>query len=102
MKQLLRELSNILFIILGILSAGMGIHGFLLSSHFIDGGVTGVSMLLAKVLGIPSPFFFLVLNLPFIALGYRHLGRTFAIRSALAMIGLSVSLATILYPDVTP
>ena len=41
-------------IMLGILSAGLGLKGFLLSSHFIDGGVTGVSMLLANVLGWPS------------------------------------------------
>ena len=94
MKQPLRELANALFIILGILSAGMGIHGFLLSSRFIDGGVTGISMLLAKVLGIPLPLLILAINLPFIALGYRQIGRAFAIRSALAIIGLSVCLAT--------
>jgi uncharacterized membrane-anchored protein YitT (DUF2179 family) len=102
MKQLLRELSNALFIILGILSAGMGIHGFLISSHFIDGGVTGISMLLANVLGIPLPILILAINLPFIGLGYRQIGRAFAIRSALAISGLSVCLAKIHYPDVTP
>jgi uncharacterized membrane-anchored protein YitT (DUF2179 family) len=102
MKHPLREFANALFILLGILSAGMGIHGFLFSSHFIDGGVTGVSMLLAKVLGIPLPLLILAINLPFIALGYRQLGRGFAIRSAIAMIGLSVCLATVHYPDVTP
>ena len=95
MKHPFRELSNAVFIIVGILSAGMGIHGFLLSSHFIDGGVTGISMLLSKVLGIPLPLLILAINLPFIALGYRHLGRAFAIRSALAIIGLSVCLATL-------
>jgi uncharacterized membrane-anchored protein YitT (DUF2179 family) len=102
MKHTLRELANAIFILLGILSAGMGIHGFLYSSHFIDGGVTGISMLLANVLKIPLPFLVLAINLPFIALGYRHIGRTFALRSALAIIGLAVCLATVHYPDVTP
>jgi uncharacterized membrane-anchored protein YitT (DUF2179 family) len=102
MKQLLRELGNVLFIILGILSAGMGIHGFLSSSHFIDGGVTGISMLVANVLGVPLPFLILAINLPFIGLGYHQIGRAFAIRSALAITGLSVCLATVHYPDVTP
>ncbi len=102
MKLLVRELANALFIILGILSAGMGIHGFLISSHFIDGGVTGISMLVANVLGIPLPILVLAINLPFIGLGYRQIGRTFAIRSALAISGLSVCLATVHYPDVTP
>jgi uncharacterized membrane-anchored protein YitT (DUF2179 family) len=102
MKHAFRELANSLFIILGILSAGMGIHGFLESSHFIDGGATGISMLLANVLKIPLPFLILAINLPFIALGYRHIGRAFALRSALAIIGLAICLATIRYPDVTP
>ena len=102
MKPLLRVLKNALFIATGILSAGMGLHGFLLSSRFIDGGVTGVSMLLAKVLGLPLSALILVINLPFIALGYHQIGRNFAIRSAAAIVGLSACLATIHYPDVTP
>jgi uncharacterized membrane-anchored protein YitT (DUF2179 family) len=81
----------------------MGLEGFLLSSHFIDGGVTGVSMLLAdgKVTGLPLPALLVAINLPFIALGYKSLGRAFAIRSSLAIVGLSVALAVIPYPDVT-
>jgi uncharacterized membrane-anchored protein YitT (DUF2179 family) len=102
MKPILREIKNVLFITLGVLSAGMGIDGFLLSSHFIDGGVTGISMLLSKVLQFPLAALILIINLPFIALGYRQIGRAFAIRSALAIAGLSVCLVTIHYPDVTP
>ena len=48
MKRVVPEFRNAVFILLGILSASMGLKGFLLSSHFIDGGVTGISMLLAK------------------------------------------------------
>lgn len=59
-------------------------------------------MLIAKVLGWPLPVLILVINLPFIALGYRAIGRAFAIRSAAAIVGLSVCLATIHFPDVTP
>src|SRR3954470_4722339 len=102
MKNAKRELRNALFIIVGILSAGMGLHGFLMSSRFIDGGVTGISMLLAKVLGLPLSALILVINLPFIALGYRQIGRAFAIRSAAAIVGLSSCLAFVHYPDVTP
>src|SRR3954447_15955904 len=102
MKPALREIKNGIFIITGILSAGMGLHGFLLSSRFIDGGVTGISMLLAKVLGLPLSALILAINLPFIALGYRQIGRAFAARSAAAIVGLSVCLATVHFPDVTP
>jgi uncharacterized membrane-anchored protein YitT (DUF2179 family) len=102
MKKILRATLNMLLVVLGILSAGLGLKGFLASSHFIDGGVTGVSMLLANVLGWPLSGLILVINLPFIALGYRQIGRAFAIKSTLAIAGLALCLAFVKYPDVTP
>jgi uncharacterized membrane-anchored protein YitT (DUF2179 family) len=101
-KRLLHELKNAAFVILGILSAGMGLKGFLASSNFIDGGVTGVCMLLAKTTPLPLAGSLLLVNLPFIALGYRQMGPAFAARSALAIGGLAGALAVIPYPDVTP
>ena len=101
MSPLIRELLNILLVTLGVLSAGMGIHGFLLSSNFIDGGVTGVSMLLAKVTPFSLSFWLPMINLPFVAVGYRQIGRAFALRSLLAIVGLALVLATVPYPDVT-
>lgn len=102
MKFFLREAKNVSLIVLGILSAGMGLKGFLLSSRFIDGGVTGISMLLADVAGLPLSVGLLVINLPFIAVGYKQIGKKFAVKSALAIVALSVCLAVIKYPDVTP
>jgi uncharacterized membrane-anchored protein YitT (DUF2179 family) len=102
MKKIIREALNTTLIVLGILSAGLGLKGFLLPSHFIDGGVTGISMLLANVLDWPLSLLILAINLPFIALGYRQIGRGFAIRSTLAIAGLALCLAFIKYPDVTP
>ncbi|HJV65915.1 MAG TPA: YitT family protein [Geomonas sp.] len=102
MKRSYRQCLNALLIVLGILSAGMGIKGFLLSSHFIDGGVTGISMLLSSVLGIPLAILIPVINLPFIVLGYRQIGWLFALKSTLAIAGLSLCLAYVSYPDVTP
>src|SRR5882724_228576 len=101
-KKVRREGLNLLLITGGILSAGMGLKGFLLSSHFIDGGVTGVSMLLANVLGFPLSVLIVVINLPFVLIGYRQIGWKFAFKSALAIVGLSFCLAFIKYPDVTP
>lgn len=102
MKRFIREAVKIVLIILGIFSMGLGVKGFLLSSHFIDGGVTGVSMLLANVLGWPLSILILVINLPFIALGYKQIGKEFAIKSALTIAGLSLCLAFVKFPDVTP
>lgn len=102
MKRVFREALNAGLIVLGIFSAGLGLKGFLLSSRFIDGGVTGVSMLLSDVLALPLSVLILVINLPFIALGYRQIGRFFAIKSTLAIAGLSLCLAFVKFPDVTP
>jgi uncharacterized membrane-anchored protein YitT (DUF2179 family) len=102
MKRLLPEFANALLIGLGILSASMGLKGFLLSSNFIDGGVTGISMLLAKTTGLSLSVLLPLVNLPFIAVGYRQMGRAFAVRSVVGIAGLAVCLATIPFPDVTP
>jgi uncharacterized membrane-anchored protein YitT (DUF2179 family) len=101
MPRLLREIANGGLIALGIVSAGMGLKGFLLSSNFIDGGVTGISMLLAKTSGMPLAFWIAVVNLPFVAVGYRQIGRAFALRSVMAIAGLACVLAFVSYPDVT-
>jgi uncharacterized membrane-anchored protein YitT (DUF2179 family) len=97
-----RELLNTALILAGIASAGFGLKGFLLSSHFIDGGVTGVSMLLGQVMGIPLSIVLPIINVPFVIVGYAHMGRAFAVRSALGIAGLAVTLAVVPYPDVTP
>jgi len=94
-------MKNAILIFLGIMSAAMGLHGFLLSSNFIDGGVTGISMLLAKITSFPLSIWIPVVNLPFIAVGYRHIGRAFAVRSTLAISGLAIVLATVHFPNVT-
>ena len=64
-----RELLNALLIAAGIMAAAMGLKGFLLSSNFIDGGVTGVSMLLAKLTPAPLAIWLPVVNAPFVAIG---------------------------------
>lgn len=89
-------------ILLGIGSAGMGLKGFLMSSNFIDGGATGISMLLGEIFGTSLAILIPLINLPFIIMSYRYIGRTFAIRSVLAIAGLAVCLFAVPYPDVTP
>jgi uncharacterized membrane-anchored protein YitT (DUF2179 family) len=101
MRRLLRGLLAAALIILGILSAGMGLKGFLLSSNFIDGGVTGVCMLLSKTTGLSLSVLLPLINFPFIALGYHQIGRGFALRSVMGIAGLAGVLAVVPYPDVT-
>lgn len=101
-KRIVREIKSYILILLGILSAGMGIKGYLLSSHFIDGGVTGISMLMNDIFGIPLSILIPLINLPFILLAYKQVGLSFAFKSAVAIFGLALCLAFVHYPDVTP
>lgn len=94
-------INNTILILLGIISATFGLKGFLLSSHFIDGGVTGISMLLSNIFGIPIAILIFVINVPFLWLGYNKLGTLFAVKSTAAIAGLSLALAFINVPDVT-
>jgi uncharacterized membrane-anchored protein YitT (DUF2179 family) len=100
-KRFRHGLADLTLIGLGIASAAMGIEGFLLPSHFIDGGVTGVSMLLATITAAPLAVWLPVVNVPFVILGYRQLGPAFAIRSALGIGGLAIVLATAHFPNPT-
>ena len=92
---------DFVFISLGVLSAGFGLEGFLLPSNFIDGGVTGISLLTRLLTNYPLPILIITINLPFIVLGYFHLGWSFVIRSILAIVGLSIALVVIDYPIIT-
>src|SRR6478736_5955305 len=102
MKRFRRGVLSFGLIVAGIFSAAFGLQGFLLSSHFIDGGVTGISMLLASIFKAPLSVLILIINLPFVALGYRQIGRAFAIKSVLSIAGLSLCLQFVRFPDVTP
>jgi uncharacterized membrane-anchored protein YitT (DUF2179 family) len=68
----------------------MGLKGFLMPSHFIDGGVTGISMLASTLLNIPLSILIIIINMPFIVLGFKKMGFQFALKSTLAITGLSL------------
>lgn len=96
-----REARHAALIAVGVLSAGFGIEGFLVPGGFIDGGVTGVSMLLGRLTPIPLPVWLPLINLPFLVIGYRQLGLAFAVRGALAIGALALALVAVPYPHVT-
>ncbi len=96
-----RHIKDFFLITMGIFSASFGFKGFLLTNHFIDGGATGISLLVSALTSIPLSILIIGVNIPFIILGYRIMGRAFAIKTALAITGLAVCLATVSFPDVT-
>ena len=97
----MRNLLQIVFLSLGVLSAGFGVEGFLMPSRFIDGGVTGVSMLTSNLSGIPLPWLIFCFNVPFLLLGYFQIGRIFFLKSLVAITALALCLAFFPYPHIT-
>lgn len=89
------------YILIGILLATVGLKGFLIPNHFIDGGVTGVSMLIAEFSHIKLEIILLIINLPFVGLAVYHMGWRFAIRSTVGILGLAAALYFITIPHLT-
>jgi len=96
-----REIRNVFFICAGILTAGFGLESFLLPNKFIDGGVTGISLLVAGLTNISLSVLIVVLNIPFIVLGLTQVNRNFAFKTAFAIIGLALCISFIHYPILT-
>lgn len=96
-----RQISDIFLIVLGVLSATFALKSFLIPNHFIDGGVTGVALLIRHVSGLPLSPLLIVINLPFLYLGYRVIGKSFSIRAVAAIILLALSIFFIELPAIT-
>lgn len=99
--ELTHFLKEAFFIAIGIFSAGFGLKGFLLPNHFIDGGATGISLLLENITQINFSYLLVIVNLPFIILGIKTFNLRFAIKSIIAIILLAVAVHFINYPIIT-
>ncbi len=95
------HIRDFILISIGIFSASFGLKGFLLTNHFIDGGATGVSLLVSALTRAPLYLLIICINIPFVFMGYKILGKQFAIKTLLAITGLSLVVANITFPNVT-
>ena len=90
-----------IFILIGIVSAGFGLKGFLLPNLFIDGGAMGISLLISETTNVSLSILIVAINLPFLLFGYSQIGKQFALKSIIAIIGLAVVVHFISYPLIT-
>lgn len=84
-----------------MLSAGLGLEGFLLPNRFLDGGVTGISLIVNELTFLPLSLLIIIINLPFIIMGFRQISKTFALKTFTAISLLAVCLLVVPYPVVT-
>jgi uncharacterized membrane-anchored protein YitT (DUF2179 family) len=96
-----RAFKDVLFISLGVSSAAFGLKSFLLPNGFLDGGVVGISLLTNVLTDIPLSYLLILINLPFMIIGYTQISKTFAIKTLVAIIILAIALAFIEFPMVT-
>ncbi len=86
---------------LGAFVASFALESFLIPNKFVDGGTMGISLLGSFLTPLSLSFLIVVINLPFIFLGYKQIGRTFAIKTFIAIVLVSVFLNIIEYPLIT-
>jgi uncharacterized membrane-anchored protein YitT (DUF2179 family) len=94
-------LKDAFFMAAGIASAAFGLESFLLPNSFIDGGATGISLLISEVSKLPLYFLLPAINIPFVFLGYLVIGKNFAVKTAIAITGLAICIASFHFPEVT-
>lgn len=95
------DLRNLLLILVGTCLAVFAMQGFMIPNKFMDGGITGISILLHEIFHINISYLVILLNVLFIYLGYRRIGKTFAVQTSIAVILLSIGLLFIKIDAVT-
>jgi len=100
-KKSSQIIKDFILILIGIVLAGFGLKGFLLPNSFIDGGAMGIALLTNELTDISLAVLVVVVNIPFLLLGFSQIGRQFAIKSILAILGLAIIIQYFPYPLVT-
>ena len=99
--ELSHAVREYIFIIIGVFSAGFGLKGFLLPNHFIDGGATGISLLLENITSLKLGVLLIIVNIPFIILASKTVSLKFALRSVGAIALLAFVVHFVEYPIIT-
>ena len=88
-SKLSQYVKKYIYIFIGSIITAIGLEIFLIPNNIIDGGVVGVSIMLSAITGLPFGAFLILINLPVLYLGYKHIGKAFAIATTFAVISLS-------------
>ncbi len=78
------------FMVLGAFSASLGLRAFLLPNSFIDGGVTGISLIISKLTEFPLSILLIIINIPFLIMAFSGISRSFAVKSIISIILLAL------------
>ena len=96
-KHVLENINKVFFMILGAALASIGLEIFLIPNNIIDGGMTGISIMASYLTKVQLGIFIFIFNLPFVIIGYRQIGKTFALSTIFSVICFSIGV-TVLHP----
>lgn len=96
-----RYIKDFILICIGVVMASIGLKEFLLPNDFLDGGAMGLSLLTEIMTGVELSFLIVLINLPFIIIGAKQISMEFAVKSALAILALSLLVHFITLPAIT-
>lgn len=89
-KKIFLYFKQALFFTFGSLLAAVGLDIFLVPNKIIDGGITGISIISSHLSHLPLGMFIILLNIPFLYIGYKQIGRTFALSTLFSIVSLSI------------
>ena len=92
---------DVLIIGCGIISAALGLEGFLLPNHFLDGGVTGIAMFISELTGISLSFFLILVNIPFIIIGWKNISKQLIFKGIATIASLAIFIYLVEMPVIT-
>ncbi|WP_282171984.1 YitT family protein [Cytobacillus firmus] len=92
-KRVVKEVKQLIMITIGAMIAAAGLEFFLVPNSILDGGVIGLSIIAAELTGMTMSIFLIILNLPFLYIGYRKIGIKFTVHTLFGVIVLSASTA---------
>ncbi|MEZ4792338.1 MAG: YitT family protein [Gelidibacter sp.] len=95
------SLRTFLLKLLGVVCAVVAIKGFMIPNHFLDGGLLGVSILIHEFFHIDVSIPLILLNLPFVYIGYKKIGKNFAAHALISVILLGILLNVLPIPTIT-
>ena len=85
-NEILIHLISFIGITTGAMLSAFSIQTFLSPNMILDGGVIGISMIVSKITSLPLSIFTIMLNIPFLLIGYKNLGKKFLIKAVYAML----------------
>jgi uncharacterized membrane-anchored protein YitT (DUF2179 family) len=95
------QLKQAAMLLLAVTLASIGLKAFLLPNQFLDGGVTGISLILQAKFGWDVSWLIIILNIPFVVLGFKQISSVFALKSGMSILILALMVHFIEIPTIT-